>query len=258
MSGLAGIPFKATCETHGEYEGKLWRLGGSDRRTPCPKCAEEKAASDAQQAAATRRLERAAQAASDAADALMVSKVPKRFLGKTFDTYVAETDKQRAALTTCRQYAEEFSEHRRAGTGLTLAGGTGTGKSHLASAIIHALIPERSALYATVSDVLRAVRDTWRRDSPVSTGQMVERMRGLDLLVLDEIGVQSGTDGEHTILYDVLDGRYRDCAPTILLTNLDSAAMQQAIGDRLFDRLRETSRWVKCDWQSYRPKARAN
>ncbi len=254
---LGGREYTGVCETHGKYSGRIYRLGGADRRSPCPQCAAEATARAAEQAEADRRQEAAARAVSEAAEAISVAKVPRRFVGKTFETYAAETPKQLAALTICRQYAEDFSSHRRAGTGLTLSGGPGTGKSHLASAIIHSIVPGRSALYATVSDVLRSVRDTWRRDSLISTGQVVATLRGLDLLVIDEIGVQSGTDGEHTILYDVLDGRYRDCAPTILLTNLGAAAMQQAIGDRLFDRLRETSKWVQCDWESYRPRARA-
>ena len=249
---LGGREFSGSCERHGPYEGRIYRLGGVDRRTPCPACSAESAAKAVAQVATDRAKQRADRAADDAASALAVAKIPRRFIGKGFDNYVADGPKQVAALSICRQYAEDFDEHRRAGTGLTLSGGPGTGKSHLAAAIIHGIVPGHSALYATVSDILRSVRDTWRRDSAISTGKMVESLRNLDLLVLDEIGVQSGTDGEHTILYDVLDGRYRDCAPTILLTNLGAVAMQDAIGDRLFDRLRETSRWVQCDWQSHR------
>jgi len=76
------------------------------------------------------------------------------------------------------------------------------------------------------------------------------------LLVLDEIGVQYGTDGEQTILFDVLDRRYRDLKPSILLTNQDKAGFKQYIGERVFDRLTETSKWVAFDWQSYRATAR--
>jgi DNA replication protein DnaC len=257
LGGLAGRDTVATCPAHGEYQARAWSIGGKDRFSACPQCEAEKARQAAADADRQRQLDRALRDADEAAKALSVARVPKRFVGKTFETYAADTERQRLALSICRSYAEDFAEHRKVGTGLTLAGGTGTGKSHLAAAIIQHISPLRSALYATVSDVVRGVRDTWRRDSPMSTGQMIDSLRNLDLLVLDEIGVQSGTDNEHQVLYDVLDGRYRDCAPTILLTNLDHQAMQAAIGDRLFDRLRETSRWVQCNWESYRPKARS-
>ena len=111
-------------------------------------------------------------------------------------------------------------------------------------------------MYSTVPELIRAVRDTWRKESKFSTTQVIESMRSMDLLVIDEVGVQTGTDGEQVILYDILDGRYRDCMPTVMVTDLDGKAMRQAIGDRLYDRLRETSRRVLFDWDSHRPKAR--
>ena len=62
--------------------------------------------------------------------------------------------------------------------------------------------------------------------------------------------------GEQTILFDVLDRRYRDMMPTILLTNQDKKGFKEFIGERTFDRLVETARWVPFDWPSYRPTAR--
>jgi DNA replication protein DnaC len=76
------------------------------------------------------------------------------------------------------------------------------------------------------------------------------------LLVLDEIGVQYGTDGEQTIIFDILDRRYRDMRPSVLLTNQDKAGLKTFIGERAYDRLTETCRWVPFDWPSYRLQAR--
>jgi DNA replication protein DnaC len=44
--------------------------------------------------------------------------------------------------------------------------------------------------------------------------------------------------------------------PTILLTNQDKAGLKTFIGERAFDRLTETSRWIPFDWASYRLQAR--
>lgn len=68
--------------------------------------------------------------------------------------------------------------------------------------------------------------------------------------------MQYGTDGEQTILFDVLDRRYRDLQPTILLSNQDVAGLKTFLGDRAMDRLKECARFVPCQWPSYRPQAR--
>lgn len=248
------------CERHGPFEQSTTMLGGREIKSRCPKCALEEDIGRSRQHMVQfetdRRAAREGVVAARAAEILATSQLPKRFLGRTFETYVAETPEQRAALTACREYAETFDSHLDRGTGLLLSGAMGNGKTHLAGAIMQAIMPRRRALFTTVPELIRAVRDTWRRDSKHSTTQVVESMRALDLLVVDEIGVQTGTDGEQVILYDVLDGRYRDCKPTVMITNLDMKTLKSAIGDRLYDRLRETSRHVRFDWDSRRPMMR--
>ena len=76
------------------------------------------------------------------------------------------------------------------------------------------------------------------------------------LLVIDEIGMQYGTESEQNHLFDVLDRRYRDMMPTILLTNQNKDGFRQYVGDRIYDRMTECARWVPFAWDSYRPTAR--
>lgn len=256
-SAIAATTDKVACEKHGDYERRTVRLGRRTVVMGCPACSAEARAEEQRKAGEELQRQRQARIADRATEMLATAKIPKRFAGRSFDSYVAETPEQQAALSICRDYAETFAERRARGEGLLLAGTTGAGKSHLAAAILQQLMPAHSVLYTTVPELVRSVRDTWHRDSKYSTSQVIESLRALDLLVVDEVGMQTGTDGEQVILYDVLDGRYRDCAPTIMLTNLDTKALRTSIGDRLYDRLRETSRRVVFAWDSYRPRARS-
>ena len=80
--------------------------------------------------------------------------------------------------------------------------------------------------------------------------QVLSILFSVPLLVIDEIGVQYGTDSEQNILFDVMDRRYRDMMPTILLANLklkrekpeDPAGLREVLGERIYDRLTETGR----------------
>jgi len=182
--------------------------------------------------------------------------IPERFKGRNFDNFVASTDEQKNALKICRDYTQSFADHYKRGTGLIMSGLPGTGKSHLAAAILQGIMPERCGIYVTCMGIIRSVRGTWRKDSEHSEIEVLRTYGTAPLLVIDEIGVQYGTDGEQTILFDVLDRRYRDLMPTILLTNQAKDGFKQFIGDRSFDRLIETSRWVPFAWPSYRATAR--
>jgi DNA replication protein DnaC len=53
-------------------------------------------------------------------------------------------------------------------------------------------------------------------------------------------------------MFDVINRRYRDLHPTILLSNLDRDGLRAYLGERSFDRLREGGIVVPFDWESYR------
>lgn len=240
---------EAVCPEHGPYTsrnllGKAW--------SKCPACDEiaRVAAQREQESAAAKLADERTQRILGAAA------IPKRFIGRTFDGFVADSDQKRHALTVVRDYAEQFDGYAKRGIGLILSGMPGTGKSHLAAALMQTMIGRKQVQYATCLDMIRAIRDTWRRDSVQSESSVLAHLRDLDLLVIDEVGVQYGTDGEQTVLFDVLDRRYREVKPTVVITNQDKDGLRGFVGERTFDRLAETCRWVPFDWPSYRPIAR--
>lgn len=239
---------EASCPIHGAYTSRnivprIW--------SKCPQCsAELKALSQAKRAAEEAELaEKRHRVALDA------SRIPARFIGRTFANFKADTPAQQHAVTVARDFAENFAEHARKGGSLILSGQPGTGKSHLAAAVLQTML-SKDVRYLTCMDLIRAIRETWRKDSEKSESQILRYFEELDLLVIDEVGMQYGTDGEQTILFDVLDRRYREVKPVILITNQDLKGFKTFVGDRVYDRLSETSRWVPFDWASYRPTAR--
>lgn len=238
----------ASCPAHGPFEsrniiGRIW--------SRCQTCEDE--ARLAEEATVKRMaLERTERAH---AQRLHTTRVPARFIGRTFDSFKADTEAQKHAQAVARDYAEQFADNHRHGRGLIFSGLPGTGKSHLAAAILQSML-NRDVCYVTCLDMIREVRGTWRKDSDRSELEVLGTLGGLDLLVIDEVGVQYGTEGEQTIIFDVLDRRYRDVLPTVILTNQDKAGFKTFIGERTFDRLTETCRWVPFDWPSYRTQAR--
>nr|MDA3869008.1 ATP-binding protein [Gammaproteobacteria bacterium] len=180
---------------------------------------------------------------------------PERFKSKTFENYkpVCAAAVDNAEL--CNAYAASFDQRRAAGGGLVLCGKPGTGKTHLATAIANHAMREfkMTTIFSSVMSAMRRVKSTYSRDSQETEHEAVEIYTLPDLLVLDEVGVQFGTDAEKLILFEIVNVRYQDMKPTILISNLNVNALKDYIGERVLDRMREGGGAVLAfDWESYR------
>lgn len=243
-----------TCPVHGIFESKGAMLPSVSRAfwTSCPECARE-AKEDQSRAEAEAR----AKLYRERMDGMLrASGIPERVKGCTFANFRADTDAQKSAMQSAMDFAQGFDARMKTGDSLIFAGRPGTGKGHLAAAVMNKLIPNHLPIYTTCLDMIRAVRETWRKDSKHSESQVLREFEDAELLIIDEIGVQYGTDGEQTIIFDVLDRRYRQMRPTIFITNQDKAGFKAFIGERAYDRLTQTAKWVPFDWNSFRATAR--
>ncbi len=183
------------------------------------------------------------------------SGIPRRFLDRTFAGYAAGTPEQRQALAVCRAYAECFDEVRDRGACLLLVGGPGTGKTHLACAILAEVIRAgHTGLFLSVSAALRLIRDAYSPRARRSESEAFALLTAPDLLVLEEVGVAIGNeDKRRAMLFDVLDTRYAEMRPSLLIGNLTVTEMSTYLGERIMDRLLELgSATVPFTWASHR------
>lgn len=251
--GLDCMIRPATCETHGPYGQRVTVILGREFPSQCPDC--EKIAT------AKRELEEQQNAAREQRIALArkmgSALIPKRFVEKTFAGYQAQTEGQQRALRICTKYAEKFTEISETGRCLLLLGKPGTGKTHLGVAIANEVMrtTTATAVYRTVGAVLQSIRATYDKYSEQTEAEILRGLISPSLLVLDEIGVskEEPSDFELTTLFAIINGRYEEMRPTVVISNLDAEKLPRAIGDRCMDRLREGGGvLVPFDWQSAR------
>jgi DNA replication protein DnaC len=235
----------AICEKHGEYSAVILKSSGEP--SGCPVCASDK-----------REMEELERKRWQFA---MIQKgsarIPKRFADKTFADYRADRPEQQIALDACVDYVDDFSKNRRDGRCMLLLGKVGTGKTHLAIAAINFLIEECSvrAIYRTVGTVISDIRATFSDRSGASEAHIMAEIIGADLLVLDEVGATKQSEFELATLFSIINGRYEQCRPTIIVSNLAPGELNDALGARCVDRIRENGCiGVAFDWESQRGK----
>lgn len=162
--------------------------------------------------------------------------VPLRFKQCTFENF--DDCKEKKLVI---DYAKSFKSNSELGTSLILCGATGRGKTHLTSALIFDLIDKNSTrcIYTKAFDLLREVKNTYNKSCKYTFSDIQEKYAEVDLLAIDEVGVQFGSDTEKQILFEIINDRYENLKPTILITNLSLTNLKEFAGDRVIDRMKE-------------------
>lgn len=241
------------CEKHGEFTNEYMDYGPMGKRwTGCPKCAEE---ARLQRQEESKREEEEKRRQDWIQTRLKHSRIPKKFEGKSFDDFEAINPKAEARKSAVMEYADTVCSKDHGGKSLIMVGKLGNGKTHLACALLADVIRRTGNMgkYVTFSEVVRRVKASWKNDSDETEEQVYQSLAKPLLLIIDEVGMQNFTEFEQTVAYEVINARYLEELPTVLVTNLQAKDLSPTIGERAVDRLREGGgKALDFDWDSYR------
>lgn len=232
----SGTLHKGLCDKHPEEE-VISRDGGVTVAVCCA-CHHEK---DLANYMAEQKAIAEASKLKRIADRVAACRIPDRFSDKTFWDYSASSAGQRSNLEKCQDYAENFDTHYADGRCLILSGTVGTGKTHLAIAILKGVVEKQgyTGKYWTVNGLLQVIRSSYEKDSGFSESDVIASVTDTHLLVLDEVGATKQSEFEMATLFNIINSRYEWKLPTIIISNLGPKQIGEAIGERCFDRLRE-------------------
>ncbi|WP_374745772.1 ATP-binding protein [Klebsiella variicola subsp. variicola] len=239
----------ASCPEHGDYErftlvGKDFRGRETFKHSRCPACIRSEQASVE---SGLREL-RVSSLLDDAG-------ITRRFGDCEFDNYLEINQEASRNLAACKRYANNWPAVLEAGKSLVLTGSCGTGKNHLAVSLAKNIIRNHLAS-VELTDVMRltrAVKSTWRHNADTTEESVLDHYASLDLLIIDEVGVQFGSPTEMTILHEIINARYESVLPTILISNLPREQLKEFISDRIFDRVTDGGRnYLVFNWTSFR------
>ena len=237
------------CKEHGRQVYETYQQNDGTWREPyCPVCRNKQL--EREERIESMRLGNALRAKE--LRQMFNTQLPLDWEFVSFDTYVPETDEERKTLSVCRRFAERFVdreiEREKAydkqqqgwqtinSIGLFLQGNYGSGKTHLAYSILKVLNDQgMTGFYITIPELFDKFSD---RVNLLDVPKALAKLTMVTCLVLDEIGVQSGSENEKKRLFQIIDGRIKNGRPTILISNLDKGELNALLTERVISRIK--------------------
>jgi DNA replication protein DnaC len=153
------------------------------------------------------------------------------------DIYEDEAIRKEMAhnLSEAKKYASEFSRDSK---NLLLIGTTGTGKTHLTTAIAREII-ERGfeVIYDSAQNVVAAFEYDRFKSGYGQYEARGEKYLECELLILDDLGTEFANQFTVSCLYNLLNTRLNKGLPTIISTNLGAGELLSRYEDRIYSRI---------------------
>lgn len=120
-------------------------------------------------------------------------------------------------MQKAHSYVEHWAEMKATATGLLLWGNVGTGKSFFAGCIANALLDRGvPVLMTNFSRILNALTGMFSDDR----NKYIDSLNHYSLLIIDDLGMERGTEYALEQVFNVIDARLRSNLPLIVTTNL--------------------------------------
>lgn len=165
-------------------------------------------------------------------------RVPKRYRGVSFDRPPVPEIARVApdVVQEVRRYVRDIDAKLDAGQGLWLMGDVGTGKTTLAMIVSKAARDAgRSVAIYSLPRLLNLIRGAIETEAGMVG--FLERLAAVDLLHIDDLGVENTTEWVLEQLYSIVNTRYEDERAMIVTTNLRYEELIDQLGERTVSRL---------------------
>ena len=186
---------------------------------------------------------------------MAAARIPERYKDYDLDGFhlLHESD---PTISRAYQYARKFVEAYpvdTAGKGLLFTGSIGVGKTHLAVGVLRRLVRERGVkgLFSDYRELLKSIQNSYNPQVATTELELLRPVFNAEVLVLDDLGAQKPNEWVWDTVALILNTRYNNRQTTIITTNypdlpagsgaktdLERAAREQTLGDRIGDRMR--------------------
>ena len=144
-------------------------------------------------------------------------------------------ERMKRNVKIAKNYADNFARHE---DNLLLIGSTGTGKTHISTAIAKTIISQGfDVLYDSAQNIISDYETDRFRSGYGQTEQISEKYVECDLLIIDDLGTEFTNQFSISVLYNLLNTRLNKGLSTIISTNLSAQELASKYEGRIYSRM---------------------
>lgn len=138
-------------------------------------------------------------------------------------------------LREAKKYADEFTRDSK---NMLLIGTTGTGKTHLTTAIAKTVIENGfEVIYDSAQNIVAAFEYDRFKSGYGQYEARGEKYMECELLILDDLGTEFTNQFTVSCIYNLLNTRLNKGLPTVISTNLGAGELLSRYEDRIYSRI---------------------
>ena len=141
---------------------------------------------------------------------------------------------------SCLKYVENWEKIKPMGGGYYFWGNVGAGKTFIASALANELIKTKmvEVLFIRMPEAAKRVKKTFDSQVKSEDTKIFDRMKEVELLVIDDLGVEKISEWLIDEMYQIIDFRWRNKKPMIVTSNRSLEELAKVYPEQIPSRIK--------------------